>query len=719
MINEPRKFLWALFYLIAFTVTTFLIYGENFVYWMDHIPGAGEDGAKNFYTVAYHILHDSSLFWFEGMNYPYGEHVLYTDNQPIITNILKIIGGSVTWLPFLIFLSALTGGYLFFLMLKKETGQAWFALVASLSIIFLSPQWGRLSGHYSLAYVGLIPILIYLLWKHHRQPNLVRNITMLCVVYCFGWIHPYLLMMSGIFWFLSASIGILVKQARYRWHDALWPIGTVLLFVITLKLSDSITDRPESPYGFINYSATWASIFLPLGLPYFDSFKDAFTPSQERTFYIGLTAIIGTMTGVIYQVKKRSFDFWSIIMLASIPLVLLSVAFPFYLPKLDRLLVYLGPLKQFRGIARFVFPAFYALNLFAVIGLARWFATKKRTVQISGLIVVSAVLIFESIGHSISAAQTSRNGDALNSYEEAAIDPDQFQCILPLPYFHIGSETYRTQDNEFIRLTAFELSLRYGIPLAAVQMSRTSLSQTLAQLSLTKFNTDLPKVLDDYDARPILVIVPSDILLNQNEAAILQQGKTIGRINNLDLYALTIPDFKRIANRNRDFIINNQDSAQVLTSSMENYLSFDELTTENPYAGQGAFEFEKSDWTEIFPQEMVLRSETEYELTFWFNISAEQAANAQLWYWERDGDEEIIFTHSEVGDHIEQINGDWILCSLPFEVESDGNRVSVLIHRDGKKQKLTIDEVLVRAKGELYSRQGNLNLNNRYLTQPN
>ena len=116
---------------------------------------------------------------------------------------------------------------------------------------------------------------------------------------------------------------------------------------------------------------------------------------------------------------------------------------------------------------------------------------------------------------------------------------------------------------------------------------------------------------------------------------------------------------------------------------------------------------------------MVLRSETEYELTFWFNISAEQAANAQLWYWERDGDEEIIFTHSEVGDHIEQINGDWILCSLPFEVESDGNRVSVLIHRDGKKQKLTIDEVLVRAKGEIYSRQGNLNLNNRYLTQPN
>src|SRR6478752_5259727 len=49
------------------------------------------DSIKNYYTFVYNIRHDSFNFEFNGMNYPFGEHVVYTDCQPLLGFILKLI----------------------------------------------------------------------------------------------------------------------------------------------------------------------------------------------------------------------------------------------------------------------------------------------------------------------------------------------------------------------------------------------------------------------------------------------------------------------------------------------------------------------------------------------------------------------------------------------------------------------------------------------------
>src|ERR1700733_5463679 len=49
------------------------------------------DSLKNYYTYVYHVKNDSSLFQFAGMNYPFGEHVVYTDCQPALTILLKAL----------------------------------------------------------------------------------------------------------------------------------------------------------------------------------------------------------------------------------------------------------------------------------------------------------------------------------------------------------------------------------------------------------------------------------------------------------------------------------------------------------------------------------------------------------------------------------------------------------------------------------------------------
>ena len=47
--------------------------------------GGGGDGFKNYMTTNWHLAHDSSYVHYGGMNYPYGEHVLFTDNQPLFS----------------------------------------------------------------------------------------------------------------------------------------------------------------------------------------------------------------------------------------------------------------------------------------------------------------------------------------------------------------------------------------------------------------------------------------------------------------------------------------------------------------------------------------------------------------------------------------------------------------------------------------------------------
>ena len=48
------------------------------------------DGLKNYFSLSWYVLHDDGLH-FSGMNAPYGEHILFTDNQPILAVALRFV----------------------------------------------------------------------------------------------------------------------------------------------------------------------------------------------------------------------------------------------------------------------------------------------------------------------------------------------------------------------------------------------------------------------------------------------------------------------------------------------------------------------------------------------------------------------------------------------------------------------------------------------------
>src|SRR3954462_2991656 len=104
MTNKAQRYLWLLIAVIfAVCLTVFTLSRIVTEPW--HIlPDIGGDGAKNNFTYLYHSLFGNG-YWFEGMNYPYGEHIVYTDGMPVLSvpltwfgHITPAIALTVLWL---------------------------------------------------------------------------------------------------------------------------------------------------------------------------------------------------------------------------------------------------------------------------------------------------------------------------------------------------------------------------------------------------------------------------------------------------------------------------------------------------------------------------------------------------------------------------------------------------------------------------------------------
>ena len=137
------------------------------------------EGVKAYYMVSYYARHGGGLL-FEGMNYPYGQQVIYGDVQLPISMFLKAVNqffpGSYDYASGVINMLMLWSPFIciFFLclILRKNHLPGWYSLIMATIIGFLSPQISRFLGHYGLSYVFFIPILWYLVIRFTEKRNI-------------------------------------------------------------------------------------------------------------------------------------------------------------------------------------------------------------------------------------------------------------------------------------------------------------------------------------------------------------------------------------------------------------------------------------------------------------------------------------------------------------------------------------------------------------------
>lgn len=495
------------------------------------------DATKNYYTPWYHVLHDSTAHWFSGMNYPYGDHVVFADAQPALTNTLRAIHHQI--LPIgqftpgimnlLMLLSVFWAGWLLYLIFRRWSlpplySAVWAGLLAS-----MSPQIFRLNGHYALAYACVVPLIWYCLIRFRQKPNWRWSAVLATVGIVLSGLHPYYLMVYAL---LLGSIFLmdrLVPGDKIPWRTAIMHlivqvVVPLAFFKLYLALTDPASDRPETPYGFLAYRSSWKSVFFQYLFPWVQNARKAMhlgPVHPEGYAYVGLPGLFTAIALIGLGLRNLVRRNWSVlanplgdreknITLFAAILIFLFASGYLFPGKLGEWVSHIPLLSQFRSTGRFAWIFFYfwggitAWLLYgwmkhrAERGLSRW--AKIFVGVLCGMMAVEAVYFNYLVRRDHAKAQPLAQVREKAQPLQKAIAPYQQQtnALLFLPYFHIGSENFSS-----LRRSSFSdemmVSLQTGLPMLNASLSRSSFEQAwklvqfpLAQPSTPELLADLP-----------------------------------------------------------------------------------------------------------------------------------------------------------------------------------------------------------------------------------
>ncbi len=543
------------------------------------IPELGGDGIKNIYTYLYHCMYGEG-YWFEGMNYPYGEHIVYTDAQPFLsvpfTLFKHVTPGEalrVMWL--MIGLSyVLSIIYVYRILFHFEVRPLVAVLFSGLIGIF-TPQLFRLQGHFALSYACIIPMLFYWSILYHEL-NHWRYCIYIFILGCIvAFLHPYFIAMMLV-WVSSYAIGYFIftkGQTIQKTKHVLSIITSVLcafiMMSVVMNLTDPIKDRPKTPVNNIDANTTIVQVFTSEYSPFWQHVKNitkfTFPDWLEGYAYIGLVAT-GTLLLALFIAlrnrykkkaptvdpsKKRFSPIWLFIALAAL---LFSMGVPF-IWHMEWLLDYLSVFKQFRSLGRFSWIFYYIITIYSVVyiyGLFSRLLAARKLYTAYGLLLLSfAVWIYDMSGYvkfsRALAASAPGNYDVLFSQKEQnwlswlsehGHSNHDFQSILVLPFFHEGTEKLWINNPGWLMMLGAKASLQLHLPLIDVKMSRSSWSQAFKQLKIAAGPyADKPMLHELKSSKPFLLLHFECDTLDPDQKYLLTASDYIGHYSQCNIYA--------------------------------------------------------------------------------------------------------------------------------------------------------------------------------------
>jgi len=740
-------------FLILFSLCFILFYYHPIIFNPNcYLFGNIGDGIKNYFTYCFHIRYDSPVFNFEGMNYPYGENIFYTDCHPALTLLFKFLSSpagfisshSIGILNFILIFSIFLTFPVCYFLLREFKIEKWISVLFSIGITLLAPQIFRLSGHLALSYSMAIPLSWLLMMKFWNTTRLTWLIALFVNNLCWLFIHAYL----GMIVILFLALMVIFKFAsdpekRKAISGYLRVLSATLLpvviFMITLKSSDIHTGRTENPSGFFIYNAEFDDVFLPNHpplKPVFDSLTGGKIKQEwEAWSYVGFPAVMLILASLVIAIRslvkreksvfiKQLFSSGNLnpAIISSLVLLLFAMAIPFkQIPALTDLL---PVVKQFRATGRFTWPFYFVVMIFSAVMLQQLYMNSKligKIIPAFFLVVLSGFInILEGLPYHAEVSDSLTRSKNLfdrsqlpESFQKAiaSVKPGEFQAILPLPFYYYGSESFSRPRNDKTVSASIVVSYHTGLPLAAANLTRTSIweSKNIAQLATPgyypkKLVNDLP------DERPFLVIRTKDAI-TEYESAMFAHCKPIFESDEISVYELKKADLFRDTSSD---IISNYESEkgklfpnEGFNVNRENaFLYFNDFETsksEKTFRGQGAFAGIKKDKNTLaeFPPN-TFANDKKYVLRLWMNNASPDALNDwfRLIVEEYDQPNEKWISTTFFPEQCETINGDWSLAEFTFKVENPSNPVAIVtIGKKYEKAPLIVDDLLITEEG--------------------
>ena len=753
----------------------------------DYMLTESPDGLKNYMTSAWHVAYDTSYVHYGGMGYPYGEHVLFTDNQPIISaamqwwshHVSDLDGQVVGIMNKIIAISLILGAGVIFLLLRKLHLPVWYAGIAALAMMFLSPQNNRIDGHFALSHTWILPLLLLLLCRYEeRHSRRYQSLLIGILVWLAAQIHFYYFGISALFIGLYSVIQIFfdpsMRNIRVRLnHLVVMVLLPFVLLNIWIHWSDYATDRPSNPYGFTSYIGYWEGVFLPYpDFPFFKWIDENIVPIRrvepEARAYAGMAGFAFTLWVIFFRrfrIFKPSWDeaayhrvhkrYLSGIFITSFLLLIFSCGFPFAIPGMEWMVDYFGPFRQFRGLGRFNWMYFYVINVLLLYvawnygNRFKGFNSNTKTAPDNAsnesnsdasqtqpstvdrppstvkypwfrwVIVLTplVLLTYEAFIFQKNKTIPLKPNLAQSSVAVAAcpwieqVDFSQYQALMPLPYYHIGSENIWL-DIDWLHFPRMQTTaLQTGVPDIGVNMSRTSIGHMVKSVQFALGPYEPPVFLDELpDNRPIaLMINPLKWEeVQQKYPHFIEMATPVFESPDMKIMSL-VPDSVRAWARKRSAALSEEINSSAIISAGKNwksdkqpgwffYQSFDSLTTtEHIFQGKGAFTGNMADTVWIWDKPI---AKGLYNINLWIYVKQDMGMTHEMKIFQNnltDG-HEINFRHEGLRFYLKSIVDGWALFDVEFTVYEDNSNTRIFLQKKGVFEPFFLDEVLIKPK---------------------
>ncbi len=703
------------------------------------------DGIKNYYTYAYHIKHDTSYVYFNGMNYPYGELHQFTDGQPFLSNSIKwlknffptIDNYSIGILNFLMIFSICITCIFIALILFHFKLPPWFCALCALGIGLLAPQIHRIGGHLSLTYSFFFPLAWYLLFLFYKKPKWIYTLSLFIVNWVLLHIHPYLSIIN-IFFIIIYFVVYEIRNKNTGFnklllHTSVQTIAVIIAWLIKLELFDYHQNRPEDVFAFYA-TAQLDGVFVPnMGL--FNKLLNKITLINirwESWAYIGLLSILVLLILLVRLIKRlaenKKFDFFpsymndtlKISFIASLFVLLYAFGFP-YKYGFKFLLNWIPALNQIRVTARFAWVFYFVINVFSVTLIYHFLKDKinNKGLRQVLLIIPALLIIFEGVeyhkyySYKVTQSDNYFSKKTNNSVNQNIhkvinnIEISEYQAILPLPFYHIGSgkELEIIDENGYVK--SLILSYHTGLPLIASNLSRTSVDETDNIKDMFKPPFIEKPIINRFNLKSILILITDKTKIRASEKWIIKKAQQVYIDSTIQLYKIhpkkfisydisQIEDKLSAANQNiKD--LNGFHPAPYKNGNFF-FKGFSDSIPADTLLKYKAQKASNPGYHLLFEDKNELLNEgDEYKFSFWFYNKGQNKASIHCIVAQTNSKNKEKWTdHFNINTGM-QIYDDWMLIIYKFTVLNDAKNVKILMY--GEKNKdypIYYDDLLIR-----------------------
>ncbi|HSY60486.1 MAG TPA: hypothetical protein VK796_01370, partial [Cytophaga sp.] len=583
------------------------------------------------------------------------------------------------------------------------------------------------AGHYALSYSFFIPA-VWLMLLNLKKNSAIYLFSIMAAFNVFmGFLHPYYILIAAVFQLTYILVHFLyLKKEFVQYKNKYLAIFSsagisIVVFQLILKYSDHVTDRPQSPWGLMNYRAVFEGIYLPVtGIlkhsmqPYFDNwfmklFFDLNYQSIESNAYVGILGLIFLffiLIRIIYLIRSRKknriinpvlpFEL-KVSIFCSLLILLFAMAYPFRL-SMEFLLEIIPPLKQFRSLGRFAwvfYHVFLVCMCYYIFLLYKVLIRKNKIYAYVFIACISSIWCFDVYeyvqGYKPDKIENFLGQKELNTYVDS-FNPKEYQCILTLPLYIAGTEKIDKSASTHIKKLAAIYGYKYHLPNISGDLSRTSIlfGQNLRQVSSNLFIHK--NFLKDIHQDSILVIVSADEV-SKNEKQIIQHAQLIKQLNNgVILYRISPAMFEKV----RDSLIHAANISFNGSRLEQNFIadSFDSIkgiNPENRFYGEGALILDKSNdrsYTIVLPQYLWNKT---IEVSLWTKLNYNIANGAMFEYTLCDGRRIVSTDQAWLTDN-EDIDHGWMLAKKQVTVTGNRPVLTIKSNIDGS----IIDELIIK-----------------------